>query len=98
MENMSIKTSLTPANLFLSKTEFNTLVAKKKKKWIEDNQNSKYKERSIRYWIKVSPENVNPIHIEALKKSYEDRGWNKVEVIWVNDRTTSLMVFLSMNN
>lgn len=95
---MTIKTSLTPANLFLSETAFNTLVANAEQKWIEDNQNSKYKERSIRYWIRISPENVNPIHIEALKKSYENAGWDNVEVTWVHDRTTTLMVFLSMNN
>lgn len=95
MENTFIKTSLTPANLFLSLREFNTLVANAEQKWIEDNQ---YKESSIRYWIRISPQNVNPVYIEALKKSYENAGWNKVEVKWVNDRTTSLMVFLSMNN
>ena len=95
---MTIKTSLTLANLFLSETAFNTLVANAEQKWIEDNQNSKYKERSIRYWIRISPENVNPIHIEALKKSYENAGWDNVEVTWVHDRTTTLMVFLSMNN
>ena len=94
---MSIKTSLTPANLFLNETEFNTLVANAEQKWIEDNQNSKYKEGSIRYWIRISPENVNPIHIEALKQSYENAGWANVELTWVDDRTTSLMVFLSMN-
>lgn len=96
MENMTIKTTLTPANLFLSETAFNTLVANAEQKWVEDNQNSKYKESSVRYWIRISRENVNPIHIEALKKSYEDAGWAKVEIIWVEDRTTSLMVFLSM--
>ena len=98
MKIRTIKTELTPADLYMSDVEFNNLVSQAEYEWHTKYENSKTKERCVQYWIKVSQENVNPIHVEQLKESYEAVGWDKVEVTWVHDRTTSLMVFLSMNS
>lgn len=98
MNIRTIKTELTPANLFISDVEFNNLVFEAEYQWRSNYEKSKSKENCVQYWIKISPEKVNPIHIEQLKESYKEAGWDKVEVTWVNDRTTSLMVWLSMNN
>lgn len=94
---MSIKTTLTPTDLYISDVEFNNLVFQAEQEWLTKYENSKTKERCVQYWIKVSQENVNPIHVNRLRESYEKAGWSKVEITWIEDRTTSLMVFLSMN-
>lgn len=98
MKIKTIKTELTPADLYMSDVEFNNLVFQVEQNWLTKYENSKTKERCVQYWIKISPEKVNPIHVKQLRESYKDAGWDNVEVTWVNDRTTSLMVLLSMNN
>lgn len=97
MRTRIIKTELTPANLYISDAEFNSLVFEAEFQWRSNYEKSKTKESCVQYWIKISPEKVNPTHIEQLKDSYKDAGWDNVEVTWVHDRTTSLMVYLSMN-
>jgi hypothetical protein len=98
MKIRTIKTELTPGDLYMSDVEFNNLVFQAEQNWLTKYENSKTKESCVQYWIKVSSEKVNPIHIKQLKDSYKEAGWDNVEVTWVNDRTTSLMVCLSMNN
>ena len=93
-----ITTNLTPTNLYISESEFNNLVSIAEQEWEHDNnQNPKHKEPFVQYWIRVSPEFVDPDYILQLKYSYINAGWRTVNVEWVEDRTTSLMVFLSMN-
>jgi hypothetical protein len=98
MNNRTIKTELVPANLYISDVEFNNLVFEAEFQWRSNYEKSKTKESCVQYWIKISPEKVNPIHVKQLRESYEEAGWDNVEVTWVLDKTTSLMVCLSMNN
>ena len=91
-----IKTNLTPTNLYISESEFNNLVSAAEQEWYDNNQKSKHKERCVQYWIHTSHELVNPDYVKQLKDSYKNAGWRIVKVEWVNDRTTALMVFLSM--
>lgn len=98
MNIRTIKTELTPANLYISDVEFNNLVFEAEFQWRSNYEKSKTKESCVQYWIKISPEKVNPNHVKQLRESYEEAGWDNVEVTWINDRTTSLMVCLSMNS
>ena len=91
-----INTNLTPTNLYISESEFNNLVSAAEQEWYDNNQKSKHKERCVQYWIHTSPELVNPDYVKQLKDSYTNAGWRIVKIEWVNDRTTALMVFLSM--
>ena len=92
-----IKTNLTPANLYISESEFNNLVSAAEQEWYVNNQQSKCKEKCVQYWINISPELVNPDYIKELKESYTNAGWDIVRVKWITDRRTTLMVFLSMS-
>ena len=89
-----IRTTLTPANLYISEYAFNNLVYAAEQKWYSNNQKSTRNDRCVQYWIDITPEMVNPEYIKQLKDSYTKAGWGIVRIEWVNNETT-LMVFLA---
>lgn len=91
----NLKTILVPSDLYYTYEEFFNLVNQCEREWYQEKKSN---ESCVQYWIKVSPQKVNPNYIKLLKESYTEAGWDNVEVKWVNDRTTSLMVYLYMNN
>lgn len=88
-------TILKPHDLYCTMEQFFKMVNECEQEWFQEN---KGKETYVQYWVSISPRMVNPKYIELLKESYTEAGWDNVEVKWMNDRTTSLMVYLHMNN
>lgn len=88
-----------PSDLYITKEEFNKIILDGEFKFMKERaeMDPKDRENCVQFWVPLTPSDVPVEYIYDLEESYFNAGWKNVQVVFVDDRTQSLMVYLSMN-
>ena len=88
-----------PSDLYITKEEFDKIILDGEFEFMKEHAEMDPKDRKkcVQFWVPLAPNNVPVEYIYDLEESYFNAGWKNVQVVFVNDRTQSLMVYLSMN-
>lgn len=88
-----------PSDLYITKEEFNKIILDCEFKFMKDRAEMKPEDRQkcVQFWVSLTPNDVPVEYIYELEESYVNAGWDNVQVVFVNDITTSLMIYLSMD-
>lgn len=86
-----------PSDLYITKEEFNKIILDGEFKFMKERaeMDPEDRENCVQFWVPLTPSDVPTEYIYDLQESYYDAGWGNVQVEFVNDRTTSLMIYLS---
>lgn len=87
-----------PSDLYITKEEFDKIILDGEFKFMKERAEMDPKDRKncVQFWVSLTPNDVPVEYIYDLQESYYDAGWGNVQVVFVDDRTTSLMIYLSM--
>ena len=88
-----------PSDMYISKEEFEKIILDSEFKFMKERAEMDPKDRKkcVQFWVPLTPNDIPVEYIYDLQASYFDAGWRNVQVVFVSDRTTSLMVYLSMD-
>ena len=88
-----------PSDLYITKEEFNKIILDGEFKFMKERaeMDPKDRENCVQFWVDLTPNDIPTEYIYDLQESYYDAGWGNVQVVFVDDRTTSLMIYLSMD-
>lgn len=88
-----------PSDLYITKEEFDKIILDGEFKFMKERaeMDPKDRENCVQFWVDLTPNDIPTEYIYDLQESYYDAGWGNVQVVFVNDRTTSLMIYLSMD-
>lgn len=80
----------------LTSEEFMTLVEKYEAEAVKEykEQAPEMRDPYIMFWIPINEKQCRTEILEELKAKYLENGWRTVEIKFVKDRTTSLMICL----
>lgn len=88
-----------PTDLYMSKEDFDKIILDAEVEFM--NQRASYapkdRENCVQFWVDIGPGEIPNSYIDDLENAYFNAGWDNVQVEFVNDRTTSLMVLLSQD-
>lgn len=86
-----------PSDLYITKEEFNKIILDGEFEFMKKRAEMDPKDRKncVQFWVPLTPSDVPTEYIYDLQESYYDAGWGNVQVVFVDDRTTSLMIYLS---
>lgn len=89
-----------PTDLYMSKEDFDKIILDAEVEFMKQRASYAPKDRQkyVQFWVDVSPADIPKNYIDDLEDSYFNAGWDNVQVEFVNDRTTSLMVLLSQDH
>lgn len=89
-----------PADLYMTKEEFDKIILDAEVEFMNQRASDAPKDRQkyVQFWVNIDPSEIPKSYIDDLEVAYFNAGWNNVQVKFVNDRTTSLMVLLSQNH
>lgn len=87
---------VSPDIIKLTSEEFMALVEKYEADAVKEYKDlvPEVRDPYIMYWIPIKEEQCNKSLLEELKTKYLDLGWRMVDIKFVTDRTTSLMICL----
>lgn len=87
---------VSPDIIKLSSEEFMTLVEKYEAEAVNEykNQAPEMRDTYIQFWVPVNEKQCRKCFVDGLKNEYLDNGWRQVDIEFVEDRTTSLMIRL----
>lgn len=88
-----------PSDLYITKEEFNKIILDGEFEFMKERAEMAPEDREncVQFWVPLTPSDVPTEYIYDLQESYYDAGWGNVQVVFVDDRTTSLMIYLSMD-
>lgn len=88
-----------PSDLYITKEEFNKIILDGEFKFMKERaeMDPTDRENCVQFWVDLTPNDIPTEYIYDLQESYYDAGWGNVQVVFVDDRTTSLMIYLSMD-
>lgn len=88
-----------PSDLYITKEEFEKIILDGEFKFMKERteMDPEDRENCVQFWVSLTPNDIPVEYIYELEESYVNAGWNNVQVEFVNDRTTSLMIYLSMD-
>lgn len=86
-----------PSDLYITKEEFNKIILDGEFEFMKERAEMDPKDRKkcVQFWVPLTPNDIPVEYIYDLQESYYDAGWGNVQVVFVDDRTTSLMIYLS---
>ena len=88
-----------PSDLYITKEEFNKIILDGEFKFMKERAEMDPKDRKkcVQFWVPLTSNDIPVEYIYELEESYINAGWDNVQVVFVNDRTTSLMIYLSID-
>ena len=80
----------------LSSEEFMALVEKCEAEAVKEYKNEapEMRDSYIQFWVPVNEKQCRKCFVDGLKTEYLENGWRQVDIEFVKDRTTSLMIRL----
>ena len=87
---------VSPDIIKLTSDEFMALVKKYEAEAVKEYKEESPEERDsyIKFWIPINEKQCRKEVLEELKAKYLEKGWRIVDMKFVEDRTTSLMICL----
>lgn len=89
---------VSPDIIKLSSEEFMTIVEKYEAEAVKEykKETPEMRDSYIRFWVPVNEKQCRKCFIDELKSEYlkNKNGWKQVDIEFVEDRTTSLMIRL----
>lgn len=88
-----------PSDLYITKEEFNKIILDGEFKFMKERaeMDPEDRENCVQFWVPLTSNDIPVEYIYELEESYINAGWGNVQVVFVNDRTTSLMIYLPMD-
>lgn len=88
-----------PTDLYMSKEDFDKIILDAEVEFMNQRASHAPKDRQkcVQFWVDIGPGEIPNSYIDDLENAYFNAGWDNVQVEFVNDRTTSLMVLLSQD-
>lgn len=89
---------ITPEDILITKDEFKSLINNAEKEFLEERNKQPINEREsiVQFWINIEQTSVPESYLRELEQNYRNVGWKRVRIEFVNDRSESLMICLSM--
>ena len=96
LKNLKKQKMVSPDIIKLSSEEFMTLVEKYESEAVKEYKKEvpEMRDSYIRFWVPVNEKQCRKCFIDELKSEYLKNGWKQVDIKFVEDRTTSLMICL----
>lgn len=98
MTNLNLKKQkmVSPDIIKLSSEEFMTLIEKYESEAVKEYKKEapEIRDSYIRFWVPINEKQCRKCFIDELKSEYLKNGWKQVDIKFVEDRTTSLMICL----
>lgn len=87
---------ISPDIIKLSSEEFMALVEKCEAEAVKEYKKEapEMRDSYIQFWVPVNEKQCRKCFVDGLKTEYLENGWRQVDIEFVKDRTTSLMIRL----
>ena len=88
-----------PNDLYITEEEFDKIILDAEVEFMKERSKTPPENRKscVQFWVKLTPADIPVEYVYKLEESYVNAGWDNVQVVFVDDAPTKLMVYLSMD-